>query len=89
MRPVSAGRLLEAEEGTGLPVDPSFAAQVVSRVLHILLDDTTWEWSQRALSPENPEPSPARVGISNSTEVESLASVSPASGPNMLWSPVT
>ena len=45
VRPVSAGGLLEAEEGTGLLVDPSFAAQVVSRVLHILLDDTTWERS--------------------------------------------
>ena len=43
VRPVSAGRLLEAEGSTRLLVDPSFAAQVVSRVLHILLDHTPWK----------------------------------------------
>ena len=66
---MGAGRLLVAEESARLLVDPSLATQVVSRVLHVLLDDTTWEWSQRDLSPENPEPSAARVEISNSREV--------------------
>ena len=47
MCPVGAGGLLEAEEGARLLVDPSLAAQVVPGVLHILLDDTTWEWSKR------------------------------------------
>ena len=69
MRPVGAGGLLEAEKGTGLLVDPSLAAQVVSGVLHVLLDDTTWEWSERTSSPENPEESVASVAISNSREV--------------------
>ena len=46
MRPVGAGGLLEAEKGAGLLVDPSLAAQVVSGVLHILLDDTTWKGSK-------------------------------------------
>ena len=69
MHPVGAGGLLEAKGSTRLLVDPSLAAQVVSRVLCILLDDTTWEWSKRTLSPENPEPSAARVEISNSREV--------------------
>ena len=69
MRPVGAGGLLEAEEGASLLVDPSLAAQVVSGVLHILLDDTTWEWSKKSPSPENPDPSAARVAISNSREV--------------------
>ena len=45
MCPVGAGGLLEAEKGAGLLVDPSLAAQVVSGVLHILLDDTTWKRS--------------------------------------------
>ena len=69
MRPVGAGGLLEAEKGTSLLVDPSLAAQVVSGVLHMLLDDTTWKRSKRTLSPENPEPSAAEVAISNSREV--------------------
>ena len=69
VRPVGAGRLLVAEEGARLLVDPSLAAQVVSRVLHVLLDDTTWEWSERTSSPENPEESAASVAISNSREV--------------------
>ena len=43
VRPVGAGGLLEAEEGARLLVDPSLAAQVVSRVLHIFLNHTTWE----------------------------------------------
>ena len=46
MRPVGAGGLLEAEKGASLLVDPSLAAQVVSGVLHILLDDTTWKRSK-------------------------------------------
>ena len=46
MCPVGAGGLLEAEKGTGLLVDPSLAAQVVSGVLHILLNDTTWTRSK-------------------------------------------
>ena len=66
---VGAGGLLEAEKGARLLVDPSLAAQVVPGVFHILLDDTTWEWSKRVLSPDNPEPSAARVAISNSREV--------------------
>ena len=40
---MGAGGLLEAEEGASLLVDPSLTAQVVSGVLHILLDDTTWK----------------------------------------------
>ena len=47
MCPVGARGLLEAEEGARLLVDPSLAAQVVPGVFHILLDDTTWEWSKR------------------------------------------
>ena len=46
MRPVGAGGLLEAEKGASLLVDPSLAAQVVSGVLHMLLDDTTWKRSK-------------------------------------------
>ena len=45
MRPVVAGGFLEAEKGARLLVDPSLAAQVVSGVLHPLLDDTTWKRS--------------------------------------------
>ena len=45
MRPVGAGWFLEAEEGTRLLVDSSLAVEGVSEVLHILLDDTTWEKS--------------------------------------------
>ena len=41
---MGAGGLLEAKEGASFLVDASFAAQVVSGVLHILLDDTTWQW---------------------------------------------
>ena len=74
---MGAGWLLEAEKGTSLLVDPSLAAQVVPGVLHIFFNYTTWEWSKRALSPENPDPSVARVAIANSTEVESPVSVSP------------
>ena len=47
MCPVGAGGLLEAEKSAGLLVDPSLAAQVVSGVLHKLLDDTTWRRSKR------------------------------------------
>ena len=43
MRPVGAGGLLEAEKSTGLLVDPPLALKGVSEVLHILLDDATWE----------------------------------------------
>ena len=45
MCPVGAGGLLEAEKSARLLVDPSLAAQVVSGVLHIILDDTTWKGS--------------------------------------------
>ena len=58
MCPVGAGGLLEAEKGTCLLVDPLLALKGVSDVLHILLDDTTWEGregSKRAFSPENPD----------------------------------
>ena len=41
VRPVGAGGLSEAEGSTRLLVDPPLAAQVVSGVLHVLLDDTT------------------------------------------------
>ena len=75
--PVGASELLEAEEGACLLVDPGLAAQVVPGVLHILLDDTTWEWNRRVGSPDNPDPSVARVAISNSTEVDSPLSVLP------------
>ena len=77
MRPVGAGRLLEAEGGACLLVDPSFAFKVVSGVLHILLNDTTWEWSKVVSSPENPEPSAASVVISNSRDVGSGTGLSP------------
>ena len=43
---MGAGGLLEAEEGASLLVDPSLTAQVVSGVLYILLDDTTWKRSK-------------------------------------------
>ena len=58
MRPVGAGGLLEAEKGTSLLVDSLLALKGVSDVLHILLDDATWEGrvgSKRAFSPENPD----------------------------------
>ena len=74
---MGAGELLEAEEGARLLVDPGLAAQVVPGVLHILLDDTTWEWNKRVGSPDIPDPSVARVAISNSTEVDSPLSVFP------------
>ena len=77
MRPVGAGRLLEAKKSTGLLVDPSFAFKVLSGVLHILLNDTTWEWRKWTSSPVNPEPSAARVAISNSREVVSGTALSP------------
>ena len=77
MRPVGAGRLLEAEGGASLLVDSSFAFKVVSGVLHILLNDTSWEWSKRVSSPVNPEPSAASVAISNSREVGSGSGLSP------------
>ena len=66
---MGADGFLEAEEGARLLVDPSLAAQVDSGGLPVPLDDTTWEWSKMPLSPENPEPSAARVAISNSREV--------------------
>ena len=71
VRPVGTGRLLVAEEGACLLVDPSLAVEGVSEVLHILLDDTTWEKSGKCSfnSPENPDPSVARVAISNSRVV--------------------
>ena len=77
MRPVSAGGFLEAEQGARLLVDSSLAAQVVPGVLHILLNDTAWERSRRGLPPENPDPSEAKVAISNSRVVSpgSLSSV--------------
>ena len=81
MCPVGAGGLLEAEEGARLLVDPSLAAQVVPRVFHILLNDATWEWSKRALSPVNPEPSAARVAISNSREVMLGSGEDPCASP--------
>ena len=77
MHPVGAGRLLEAEGGTCLLVDSSLAAQVVSGVLHPLLDDTTWKSSKGPLSPENPDASAASVAISNSRDVGSGTGLSP------------
>ena len=77
MRPMGAGRLLEAEGGTCLLVDSSLAAQVVSRVFNPLLDDTTWKRSKGPLSPENPEASAASVAISNSRDVDSGTGLSP------------
>ena len=61
MRPVGAGGLLEAEKGTCLLVDPRLALKGVSEVLHILLNNTTWEGveAERLFSPENPDPSVA------------------------------
>ena len=81
MRPVGAGGLLETEKGASLLVDPSLAAQVVSGVLHVLLDDTTWKGEQGTLSPENPEPSAARVAISNSREVMLGSGEDPCASP--------
>ena len=78
---MGAGRLLEAEEGARLLVDPSLAAQVVSGVLHVFFNHTTWEWCQRALSPENPDPSPASVAISNSREVRLFSGEDPCASP--------
>ena len=75
--PVGAGRLLEAEKGARLLVDPSLAAQVVSGVLHILFDYTTWKRSKGLSSPENPDPSAASVAVSNSREVGSGTGLSP------------
>ena len=66
---MGAGGLLEAEEGARLLVDPLLAVEGVSEVLHILLDDTAWKRSKGTISPENPEPSAARVAMSNSREV--------------------
>ena len=68
MRPVGAGRLLEAKKSTGLLVDPLLALKGVPEVLHILLDNATWEGvgAEGLFSPENPDPSVARVAISNS-----------------------
>ena len=57
--PMGASGLLEAEVGTSLLVDISQACNAVPRVLHLLLDDTTWEGSRRFFSPENPDPSVA------------------------------
>ena len=74
---MGAGGLLEAKGSTRLLVDPSLAAQVVSGVLHMLLDDATWKRSKRTLSPENPEPSTACVAISNSKAVGSGSGLSP------------
>ena len=61
---------LEAEKGASLLVDPNLALKGVPGVLHVLLDDKTWaKEAEKALSPENPDPSLARVAISNSREV--------------------
>ena len=49
---MGAGGLLEAEEGASLLVDASLAAQVVSGVLHILLNHTTWQWCKMLLKKE-------------------------------------
>ena len=81
MRPVGAGGLLEAKGSTRLLVDPSLAAQVDSGGLPVPLDDTTWEWSKRPLSPENPEVSAARVAISNSREVWLSSDEDPCASP--------
>ena len=62
---------LETAKRTGLLVHPSRADEVVSRVLCIFLDDTTWEkggGEEGSLSPGYPEPSLANVAISNSAE---------------------
>ena len=68
---MGAGGLLEAEEGARLLVDPSLAVEGVSEVLYILLNDTPWEKRGKGslYSPENPDPSVARVAISNSRVV--------------------
>ena len=39
---MGAGGFLEAEKSTSLLVDPAVAVNGVPRVLHLLLDDTTW-----------------------------------------------
>ena len=69
---MGAGRLLEAEKSASLLVDPLLAGKRVSPILHILLNDTPWEKRGKGrtiYAPENPDPSVARVAISNSTEV--------------------
>ena len=44
----------------------------------LLLDDTTWaKGAEELFSPENPDPSVARVAISNSREVCSPGDLSP------------
>ena len=40
---MGAGRLLEAEKSTCILVDPLLALKGVSDVLHILLNNATWE----------------------------------------------
>ena len=71
MRPVGAGRLLEAEKSASLLVDPSLAVKGVPKVLYILLNYTPWDRRGKSnpFSPENPDPSVARVAISNSRVV--------------------
>ena len=73
MSPVGAGWSLEAEEGARLLVDPSLAFQVAPRVLHVLLNHTAWERGEcypiQGFQPENPDPSSAKVAISNSRTV--------------------
>ena len=71
MCPMCAPIGLKTEKSTGLLVHPSRAVEVVSRVLCIFLDDTTWEkggGEEESLSPGYPEPSRANVAISNSAE---------------------
>ena len=64
-----AGRFLEAEKGTSLLVDPGLAVNRVPIVLHLLLDDATWaKGAKGGFSPDNPDPSVARVAISKNRE---------------------
>ena len=74
---MGAGGGAEAEEGARPLTDSPLVGQVAAGVLHALLDDTAWERSRRGLPPENPDPSEARVAISNSRVVSpgSLSSV--------------
>ena len=68
---MGAGRLLEAEKSASLLVDPSLAVKGVPKVLYILLNYTPWDRRGKSnpFSPENPDPSVARVAISNSRVV--------------------
>ena len=68
---MGAGGFLEAEKSASLLVDPTLAVKGIPKVLHILLNYTPWDRRGKSnpFSPGNPDPSVARVAISNSRVV--------------------